>query len=204
MFGFSTQGSVLGLRSINVVVGGFILLFLVRNLLYLIVNAFHANLGLKVSTTQDNAATIKDASSRAASHAALNICLFPLMFFFSGLYYTDVLSAISFLVTYYFHLRDQQTWLAVAGLTSLVFRQTNVFWSGVFLGGLELFRVIPRGRLDIHFPKRPLFLDVLRGSWSHSCIYDPPVADAFFGGDQVPLSPYRIITLKQRQTTSKL
>ena len=35
---------------------------------------------------------------------AANICLFPLLFFFSGLYYTDVLSTFVVLLAYWAHL----------------------------------------------------------------------------------------------------
>lgn len=56
---------------------------------------------------------IGDESSRLSlreiNHTVLNICLFPPLFFFSVLYYTDVLSASCVLATYIGFLRRRQT-----------------------------------------------------------------------------------------------
>ncbi|KAL9477493.1 hypothetical protein ACSS6W_007334 [Trichoderma asperelloides] len=86
------------------------------------------------------------AASQYAAHTAFNIGLFPLIFFFSGLYYTDVMSTAVVLAAFLNHLhrigRDQSSFLSdvttiLVGLCSLAMRQTNVFWVVVFMGGLE-------------------------------------------------------------------
>ncbi|KAL7942599.1 glycosyltransferase family 59 protein [Trichoderma barbatum] len=86
------------------------------------------------------------AVSQYAMHTAFNIALFPLLFFFSGLYYTDVVSTAVVLVAFLNHLhrvgRDRSSFLSDIvtvglGLCSLTMRQTNVFWVVVFMGGLE-------------------------------------------------------------------
>ncbi|KAM0265183.1 hypothetical protein ACHAQJ_000336 [Trichoderma viride] len=84
--------------------------------------------------------------SQYAMHTAFNIALFPLLFFFSGLYYTDVVSTAVVLAAFLNHLRrvgrDDSSFLSdmitiFLGLCSLTMRQTNVFWVVVFMGGLE-------------------------------------------------------------------
>ena len=115
-------------------------------------------------------------------HTTINIYLFPPLFFFYGLYYTDVLSAISVLYAYRCYLARQHVRVLFAGLLSLLFRQTNIFWVSVFLGGLELCRTIPKGRPGIEFPSHPSFYDVIEGSWQHASAYDPLISQAYFEG----------------------
>ncbi|KAK5661220.1 hypothetical protein OQA88_11112 [Cercophora sp. LCS_1] len=80
-------------------------------------------------------------------HVALNIALFPVIFFFSALYYTDVVSTLVVLVAYENHLRRvgprrpgflNDVWTALLAVAALLMRQTNVFWVVVYMGGLEV------------------------------------------------------------------
>jgi alpha-1,2-glucosyltransferase len=81
--------------------------------------------------------------SPSVMHTAFNIALFPPLFFFSGLFYTDVLSTCMVLRMYRLSLqRKGSVWLYVAGILALTMRQTNIFWVAVFLGGLEVVRAI--------------------------------------------------------------
>ncbi|ERT03388.1 alpha-1,2-glucosyltransferase [Sporothrix schenckii 1099-18] len=85
-----------------------------------------------------------------AYHTGLNVALFPALFFFSALYYTDVYSTLFVLLAYRLHLfrvsvpanEDVPAWsdllAVVAGFAALVMRQTNVVWVVVYLGGLEI------------------------------------------------------------------
>ncbi|CAK7206892.1 glucosyltransferase [Sporothrix eucalyptigena] len=85
-----------------------------------------------------------------AFHSGLNVALFPVLFFFSALYYTDVYSTLAVLLAYRLHLfrvsvsasEPLPVWsdlLAVLlGFVSLAMRQTNIFWVVVYLGGLEI------------------------------------------------------------------
>lgn len=76
-------------------------------------------------------------------HTALNIALFPPLFFFSGLFYTDVLSTCAVLRMYRLFLqRTGSGWLYLAGILALTMRQTNIFWVAVFMGGMEAVRAI--------------------------------------------------------------
>lgn len=93
--------------------------------------------------------------SAYAFQTGVNIALFPVIFFFSGLYYTDVVSTLVVLVAYRNHLVrvgsvapgvGRDVWTVVVGVTALVMRQTNVFWVVVYMGGLEAVHVVRSAR----------------------------------------------------------
>ncbi|KAM0350110.1 hypothetical protein ACHAPU_003273 [Fusarium lateritium] len=127
-------------------------------------------------------------TSQYALHTAFNIALFPLLFFFSGLYYTDVASTAAVLVAYLNHLkrvgRDQSSVLSdvttiCLGVFTLIFRQTNVFWVAVYMGGLEAVHAIKTLR-----PERvdqPVILNLFEQTkyyaWRYSLgdVHDPPL-----------------------------
>ncbi|KAM0432913.1 hypothetical protein ACHAPT_004618 [Fusarium lateritium] len=126
--------------------------------------------------------------SQYALHTAFNIALLPLLFFFSGLYYTDVASTAAVLLAYLNHLqrlgRDQSSplndLLTIAlGILTLFFRQTNVFWVVVYIGGLEAVHAIKTlrpERVDQPFMSS-LVEQVKYYAWRYSLgdIHDPPL-----------------------------
>lgn len=78
-------------------------------------------------------------------HRAINIALFPPLFFFSGLYYTDVGSTAFVLLAYYLflaggHKGSSILYLPIA-VASLSFRQTNIFWVAIFPAAQSLFNL---------------------------------------------------------------
>jgi alpha-1,2-glucosyltransferase len=84
-----------------------------------------------------------ESHSPNSMHTALNTALFPPLFFFSGLFYTDVLSTCVVLRIYRLFLQQKgSAWVYVAGVLALTMRQTNIFWVAVFLGGLEVVGMI--------------------------------------------------------------
>ncbi|KXX78404.1 hypothetical protein MMYC01_205878 [Madurella mycetomatis] len=101
-------------------------------------------------------------------HTGLNIVLFPVIFFFSALYYTDVVSTLAVLVVYRNHLLRlapqrpsfANDILTVAlGVLALLMRQTNVFWVVAYMGGLEAVHVLrstepaaQQGTGEVHDP----------------------------------------------------
>jgi alpha-1,2-glucosyltransferase len=126
--------------------------------------------------------------SQYAAHTALNIALFPLLFFFSGLYYTDVLSTVAVVAAFLNHLSrlgHETTDLAsdlttiLLGLASLLMRQTNVFWTVVFLGGLEAVHTVkslkpqPTERPVLKSPWEQLKFSAWRYSLGE--VHDPPL-----------------------------
>lgn len=175
-----TLADASSLRYTNLV-GSLLLAWLVRSLLLFNIEVHHGNCDRKLESIV-RCKRCPSWSSWELIHTTVNFYLFPPLFFFYGLYYTDVLSAISVLYAYRCYLAKQQTRVVFAGLLSLLFRQTNIFWVSVFLGGLELCRTIPKGRPAIEFPSQPTFYDVIEGSWQHASAYDPLISQARFEG----------------------
>ncbi|RKF59492.1 Dol-P-Glc:Glc-PP-Dol alpha-1,2-glucosyltransferase [Erysiphe neolycopersici] len=85
-------------------------------------------------------------SCKDVIHTAFNIALFPPLFFFSGLFYTDVISVCFVLIAYKLVLDRKKgvhnyyntLSLLITGIISLTIRQTNIFWTAIFLGATDL------------------------------------------------------------------
>ncbi|KAK5633485.1 hypothetical protein RRF57_009199 [Xylaria bambusicola] len=81
----------------------------------------------------------------------INIGLFPVLFFFSGLYYTDPSSTLIVLLAYANHLTRvgakppsflNDIYTLTLDIVTLAFRQTNIFWIVIYIGGLEIIHAI--------------------------------------------------------------
>ena len=83
------------------------------------------------------------ASPPVAAQTAVNVALFPLVFFFGGLFYTDVWSTVLVLAAYLATLRDRAWTAALLAWLALWFRQTNVVWV-VFMAGVCAVRTLER------------------------------------------------------------
>jgi alpha-1,2-glucosyltransferase len=115
-------------------------------------------------------------------HSAFNIALFPPLFFFSALYYTDVMSTMIVLVSYWAYLgktkaRDEVTTIFI-GVLALFFRQTNIFWVAIFPAGLAVVDVLKKSAEHNANPGKGNSQAILRESWSKGTVYDCPVQDA--------------------------
>ncbi|WEW59707.1 glucosyltransferase [Emydomyces testavorans] len=132
----------------------------------------------------------------------LNISLFPPLFFFSGLYYTDLAAVLIVLEVYRRDLErtsmsdalkdphsvnhfwntlfSRQTVLLILfGLVSLLFRQTNIFWTAIFLGGLRVVKTTHSLCVECRSSD---IATIARSSWRLRQVYDPPVNMACFEG----------------------
>ncbi|KAL1953743.1 hypothetical protein VTO42DRAFT_2307 [Malbranchea cinnamomea] len=134
------------------------------------------------------------------SLTVLNICLFPPIFFFSGLYYTDLAALLIVLYIYSYDLQRQHNAddssltgqsatlrfsffrqsmvLVVCGLLALLFRQTNIFWVAVFIGGLKVVRTLKSLSAEC---KATETRAIAWRSWDLCQVYDPSVGEAYFG-----------------------
>ncbi|KAF1839184.1 hypothetical protein BDW02DRAFT_230405 [Decorospora gaudefroyi] len=118
-------------------------------------------------------------------HCALNIALFPPLFFFSALYYTDVMSTLAVLLAYSAFLKRSTTDAGVTtdavavvlGVISLLFRQTNIFWVAVFPAGLAVVDAL-KANTPSTTARREDFASILRESWGEGIIRDCSVQDA--------------------------
>lgn len=133
--------------------------------------------------------------SEYALHTALNVALFPLLFFFSGLYYTDVISTAVVVGAFLNHLnrvgRDRSSipsdLLTIAlGVLALLMRQTNVFWVVVYMGGLEAVHAVKTLRPErVDQPFMTTLWEQLKFfAWRYSVgdIHDLPLSQAWPDG----------------------
>ncbi|KAL6158878.1 glucosyltransferase [Exserohilum turcicum] len=118
-------------------------------------------------------------------HTAINICLFSPLFFFSGLYYTDVMSTLAVLLAYTAHLASSQSpssfihgvSVLVSGIFALFFRQTNIFWVAVFPAGLAVVNALKADAPSTTSSTRDI-AQVLQDSWATGRIVDLPIQHA--------------------------
>lgn len=144
----------------------------------------------------DGHASRPGALSIYAVHTGVNAALFPLLFFFSGLYYTDVFSSLVVLAAFWNHLArvgsrpPLKSWrsdalVVVLGVASLCMRQTNVFWVVVFLGGLEAVHAVRSIRPPKTNPgqfDRQTMVKFYIWRYSKGEVHDPLLNEAGFEG----------------------
>ncbi|KIW66555.1 hypothetical protein PV04_05878 [Phialophora macrospora] len=105
------------------------------------------------------------------------VIFFPLIYFFSGIYYTDLFSIFTVVVAQTFWSAGTnaegptkflyQSLHLAAGMVSLTARQTNIFWVAVYLGGLQVVESI-KSRVGAHE------------------VHDPPVSESYF--EDIPIT----------------
>ena len=66
--------------------------------------------------------------------SAVVVGIFPLLYFYSFLYYTDPSSTFLVLLAYYACILERYSTSAVLGLVSICFRQSNIIWV-IFMAG---------------------------------------------------------------------
>ncbi|KAE8372422.1 DIE2/ALG10 family-domain-containing protein [Aspergillus bertholletiae] len=117
------------------------------------------------------------------SHTVLNICLFPPLFFFSGLYYTDILALLVVIEAYNWDLKRSTpnasagptVVFILLGVAALAFRQTNIFWVAIFFGGLQVIRTLRQSSSKTC--QSPNIADIAKGGFKNE-LYDPQVSEA--------------------------
>ncbi|KAI6801029.1 hypothetical protein KC332_g8140 [Hortaea werneckii] len=128
-------------------------------------------------------------------HSALNMVLFPPLFFFSALYYTDIWSTLSVVVFYVqmvnahrsnMKATERFVRLVALGLISLTFRQTNVFWITVFPAAVTLVQHLDKGQEAVRGSMHrgvdgfgDSIYSVAKTAWKFEIIYDPPVEESW-------------------------
>lgn len=136
------------------------------------------------------------APSLYAVHSALNIALCPVIFFFSGLYYTDVASAVAVFASLLNSLkrmgRDENSLSSdmttvALGISALLMRQTNIFWVVVFAGGLEAVHAVETLRPSPMEGPRPSTtlgkIKFIASKYSCGEVHDPPADVAWPDGE---------------------
>ncbi|KAI7335530.1 hypothetical protein KC315_g3172 [Hortaea werneckii] len=132
---------------------------------------------------------------RLFQHSALNMVLFPPLFFFSALYYTDIWSTLSVVVFYVqmvnahrsnMKATERFVRLVALGFVSLTFRQTNVFWITVFPAAVTLVQHLDKGQEAVRSSMHrgvdgfgDSLYSVAKTAWKFEIIYDPPVEESW-------------------------
>ena len=113
---------------------------------------------------------------------AANVCLFPVHFFFSALFYTDTLSVLLVVLAFANHDRGWRLVSASWGYISLTMRQTNVFWTGLYLAAREALKGLETGENKFDKKTGGEVNEVLRGSWREGVLFYPLLRNAYFEG----------------------
>jgi len=100
---------------------------------------------------------VQQLSNGEALAQALNLSLYPVIFFFGFLDYTDAASLCAVLGMYYLARRQRHVQAAVVGGASLLLRQTNVIWV-CFVLGTSIVEDLQTAFLkrDYYYPTTPL------------------------------------------------
>jgi alpha-1,2-glucosyltransferase len=134
--------------------------------------------------------TSSDSTITIDANTALNISLFPPLFFFSALFYTDVMSTLTVLLSYSAVLKKTSirgttidNFIAVfSGVVALLFRQTNIFWVAVFPAGLSVIKALIASAPPSHNARAMTIQEILQKSWKESTVHDCAVQDAGLQG----------------------
>ncbi|KAF2117607.1 alpha-2-glucosyltransferase Alg10 [Lophiotrema nucula] len=142
--------------------------------------------GRGASRASKEEAATKGWTAILDAHTALNTSLFPPLFFFSGLYYTDVVSTLLVLFSYNTFLKrgtsGLQVWQGIAhvliGISALSMRQTNICWVAIFPAGLALVDALKTASTKPASDAKPDAVNALKRSWTDGYAYDPPASTA--------------------------
>ncbi|KAG5513663.1 hypothetical protein PMAC_000701 [Pneumocystis sp. 'macacae'] len=108
---------------------------------------------------------------------AISLIQFPLLYFYSTLYYTDVLSTLLVFLSLYLTLRKQHKTSAMVSFISLTIRQTNVVWT-LFLISISIFP--------------PHILDV-KVTNTEFTVWNPPAYNASLFGKKGYISLFQLL-----------
>jgi alpha-1,2-glucosyltransferase len=132
----------------------------------------------------------EDSTILLDANTALNITLFPPLFFFSALFYTDVMSTLLVLLSYGVLLRKNSASGSVSdtistilvGVMALFFRQTNIFWVAVFPAGLTVIEALKTSAPPLSDRNATTTTGIVQHSWTDGVIHDCAVRDAGLQG----------------------
>lgn len=95
---------------------------------------------------------------------SLTITLLPPMYFFSFLYYTDILSITFVLALIYFALKSHFFVSSCFGFASVLMRQTNIVWVGVIFCHIAITHIASHRRKKV--PEALKYEDIFRAGLS--------------------------------------
>ena len=81
--------------------------------------------------------------------STLSVAFFPLLYFFTFLYYTEVSSASLVLASYLASLHNRHKMAATLGAVAILFRQNNVAWVA-FVAGVQMAEFLQKDSKEIN------------------------------------------------------
>jgi alpha-1,2-glucosyltransferase len=150
-----------------------------------------------------------DSTLLLDANTALNITLFPPLFFFSALFYTDVISTLLVLLSYGLLLRKKSAPGSISdtisailvGVIALFFRQTNIFWVAVFPAGLTVIDALKMSAPLSSDRNAKHAVKTAQDSWEDGIIHDCAVQDAGLQGAEISLHRHSNMWTNHGQTT---
>ncbi|KAL5120186.1 glucosyltransferase [Pleosporales sp. CAS-2024a] len=135
---------------------------------------------------QGKHAGIDDSTIFSDANSALNIALFPPLFFFSALFYTDVMSTLVVLLNYSILLSKRSVSSGIlmncleifVAVVALFFRQTNIFWVAIFPAGLAVIDALKTNATSLTNKKAESINGIIQESWTHGVIHDIALQNA--------------------------
>lgn len=138
---------------------------------------------------EDKKSDLGDSTLLSDANTALNIALFPPLFFFSALFYTDVMSTLVVLLSFHMFLKRttfgdslQSIGTVFIGVVALFFRQTNIFWVAVFPAGLAVTDALKASAPSSQSRKPQTIGGILHQSWNSGIFHDCALQDANLQG----------------------
>ena len=174
------------LRALNIAALG-----LICPLCYQILRMLRAlRTGWSDGDTDKKNASDRDPTITTDAHTAFNIALFPPLFFFSALFYTDVMSTLVVLLSYSMFLKKttvsgtvfEQFGAFLVGVVALLFRQTNIFWVAVFPVGISVVDALKAEASPGEGSSPITTREILQHSWITGAIHDCAVQDGSLRG----------------------
>uniref|UniRef100_A0A182RI00 Dol-P-Glc:Glc(2)Man(9)GlcNAc(2)-PP-Dol alpha-1,2-glucosyltransferase n=1 Tax=Anopheles funestus TaxID=62324 RepID=A0A182RI00_ANOFN len=118
-----------------------------------------------------------------------SLSLLPPLYFFSHLYYTDVLSVTAVLLLLLASERRRHNWAAFWGFCAVLMRQTNIAWVGFACGSRAIDLLVARGSLKqtLLSPKRWIELagDMIDRFWAYALVLGGFIAFLIWNGSIV-------------------
>lgn len=161
----------------------------------------------QIELNQNKSRPTQPRTSVYSIYTGLNVALFPVLFFFSGLYYTDIMSTLAVLAAYSNHLHrvsrprssvGGDIWTLGLGILALTMRQTNVFWVVVYMGGLEAVHAVKS--VASNLPKHQITDSAKTAVWQYyfnsslGDVHDPPFSKVWPDGKRTfPVAIWLII-----------
>lgn len=115
-----------------------------------------------------------------AANDALALAAFPLVFFFGGLFYTDVWSLIFVLAGWERVLAGRRWAGAINSAVSLLFRQTNVLWTAflALVAVVDTLKPVENVEAQSRKPASSLSPgEVVQRAWTDGKVYDPALSE---------------------------